>query len=177
MPAEEASLGGLRDNVSLGYASCDLLRRLNVHLDDVRPRLYRQAMRPLAREVLAPLRDDEARPELDREGAELARRRNQDIRDVVRRRGYELVGSTDDLPAPDQIDAPERVLPPPSDQVTRAAEAVRAYAAGLPEERSARSRGEARSGARSGARSEVESLDDLVAESARLLRRAHRWGL
>ncbi len=167
--AEEATLGGLRDNVSLGYASCDLLRRLNVHLADVRPRLYRQAMRPLAREVLAPLRDDEDRPELDREGVELARGRNDDIRDVVTRHGYELVGSTDDLPVPDQMDAPEQVSPPPTGQVTRAAEAVREYAAGLSGRRSRPSRGEGGS--------EVRSLEDLVVETARLLRRAHRWGL
>jgi hypothetical protein len=162
MPAEEASLGGLRDNPSLGYASCDLLRRLNVHLGDVRPRLYRQGMRPLAREVLAPLRDDEGRPELDQEGADLARRRNQDIRDAVSREGYGLVGSLDDLPVPARIDAPDHVVPPPSDQVTRAAEAVRDYAASL---------------LVNPAQGEVLSLDDLVAEGARLLRKAHRWGL
>jgi hypothetical protein len=181
MPAEGVSLGGLRDNVSLGYASCDVLRRLNVHLDDVRPRFYRQAMRPLARDVLTPLRDAEGRPELDAQGVELARRRNLDIRDAVSREGYELVGSLDDLPVPDRIEAPDHVVPPPSHEVIRAAEAVRAYAADLLGPSSGRSRDDAGSGAGSGAGSRAEngaaSLDEVVAESARLLREAHRWGL
>jgi hypothetical protein len=181
MPAEDVPLGGLRDNVSLGYASCDVLRLLNVHLEDVRPRFYRQGMRALARDVLAPLRDAEARPELDRQGAELARRRNQDIRDAVSREGYELVGSLDDLPVPDRIAAPERVLPPPSDQVIRAAEAVRGYAADLLGPRSARSRDDREIGAESEAGSRAggptASLDEVVAEGARLLREAHGWGL
>jgi hypothetical protein len=169
MPAEDAVLGGLRDNVSLGYASCDLLRRLNAHLEDVRPRHYRKAMRPLAREALAPLRDQEGRPELDRQGAELARRRNQGIRDAVARRGYELVGTLDDLPVPDEIEAPERVEPPPDDQVRRAVAAVRAHAAALRGGRGRRSADPVDGGA--------QSLDEAVAEVARLLRKAHRWGL
>ncbi|HET8664763.1 MAG TPA: hypothetical protein VFM08_10660 [Nocardioides sp.] len=167
--AEGAVLGGLRDNISLGYASCDLLRRVNVYLEDVRPRFYRKAMRPLAREVLAPLREQESRPELDREAAELARRRNQEIRDAVRRHGHDLVGSLDDLPTPDQIEAPEQVLPPPGDQVLRAAEGVRTYVASLLESPEPGSRDDLQGG--------VATLDEEVAEVARLLRKAHRWSL
>jgi hypothetical protein len=169
MPAEDAALGGLRDNVSLGYASCDFLRRLNVHLEDVRPRSYRKAMRPLGRDILAPLRDTEGRPELDRRGVDLARQRNQDVRDAVATHGYQLVGSLDDLPVPEESEAPEHVTPPPDDQVTRAAEAVRAYAAGLAERRPRRSA--------KGADGDRISLDELVGEGARLLRKAHGWGL
>lgn len=167
--AEEAVLGGLRDNISLGYASCDLLRRLNAHLEDVRPRFYRKAMRPLAREVLAPLREQEGRPELDRQAAELARRRNQDIRDAVRRRGHELVGTLDDLPMPEEIEAPERVVPPSGDQVLRAAEAVRGYTANLLDGRAA--------GSGDDVERRAARLDEEVLEVARLLREAHGWGL
>jgi len=169
MPAEDADLGDLRDNVSLGYASCDFLRRLNIHLEDVPPRSYRKAMRPLAREILAPLRDTEGRPELDRGGVDLARHRNQDIRDAVATHGYQLVGSLDDLPVPEETDAAEHVAPPPDEQVTRAAEAVRAYADGLVERRPRR--------APTSADADRISLDELVGEGARLLRKAHRWGL
>jgi hypothetical protein len=38
IPADGTVLDGVRDNESLGYASCDLLRRMNEHLQDVAPR-------------------------------------------------------------------------------------------------------------------------------------------
>jgi hypothetical protein len=169
MPAVDVPLGGLRDNVSLGYASCDFLRRLNERLSDVRPRAYRKGMRPLSREALAPLREDEGRPELDRRGADLARERNQAIRDAIAGRGYRLVGTPDDLPVPDHTGAREQVEPPPADQVLRAAEAVRAYAAELAGRRPRRAGDASESG--------VKSLDEVVDQGARLLRKAHGWGL
>ena len=169
MPEVEVPLGNLRDNISLGYASCDFLRRLNVRLADVRPRAYRQGMRPLARDALASLRDAEGRPELDHQGAVLAAERNQAIRDAVAQRGYQLVGSLDDLPVPEDYDAPEQVTPPPPEQVSRAAEAVRAYAADLAGRRPRRSRSATEGG--------PVDLEELVDEGARLLRKAHRWGL
>jgi hypothetical protein len=162
LPAEGAELGEVHENTSLGYASCDLLRRLNVHLDDVRPRFYRKAMRPLAREALAPLRDSETRPELDHRGAELAAELNRRIRDAVARGGHELVGSLDDLPVPDHVDAPHQVVPPPPDDVRRAALAVRSCAAAALDVPPGPAPG---------------GLEDLVAETARLLRKANRWGL
>jgi hypothetical protein len=162
MPAENAELGEVHENTSLGYSSCDVLRRLNPHLEDVRPRFYRKAMRPLAREALAPLRESEGRPELDRRGAELAADLNRRIHEAVTRGGYPVVGSLDDLPVPARVDAPHRVAPPRPDDVRRAALAVRTCAAtaldappGPP----------------------PKDLDDLVTETARLLRRANGWGL
>jgi hypothetical protein len=162
LPIEGAELGEVHENTSLGYASCDFLCRLNTHVDDVRPRFYRKAMRPLAREALAPLRDSETRPELDRRGAELASELNRRIRDTVTGGGYRLVGSLDDLPVPEALEAPQHVVPPPPDDVRRAALAVRSRATAALDEAS---------------EPPPADLDELVAETARLLRRANRWGL
>jgi hypothetical protein len=162
VPAESAELDDTKENASLGYASCDFLRRLNVHLGDVKPRLYRQGTRPVAREALAPLRDFEGRPELDRRGAELARDLNQRIRDSVVRGGFELVGSLDDLPVPGVVSAPDRIAAPEPGDVRRAAVAALAHVSGRA--------GESVDGAPD------DDLDALVAEVARLLRKAHGWG-
>ena len=151
----------VRENTSLGYASCDFLRRLNPLIEDVKPRLYRKAMRPLARDVLAPLRETEGRPELDRRGAEFARGLNQKIRDAVRTGGYAVVGSLDDLPVPADLDQPEHAVPPAVDLVHRAASRTREHAVQV---------------LGKDVRPAPEGLDDLVADSARLLRRAYRWG-
>jgi hypothetical protein len=162
MSAENARLDQTKDNASLGYASCDFLRRLNVHIGDVKPRFYRKGTRPLAREALAPLRDSEGRPELDRRGAELARDLNRRIRESVAAAGYDLVGSLDDLPIPDQVVVPERISPPPTGDVRRAALVAREHVS----EHLEVPPGPA-----------PDDLDDLVAEVARLMRKAHGWGL
>jgi hypothetical protein len=159
---DSADLDQTKQNPSLGYASCDFLRRLNVYVGDVKPRLYRKATRPLARGVLAPLRESEGRPELHRRGAELARDLNRRIRDAVDRGGHEVVGSLDDLPVPDHVAAPEHVAPPSESDVRRAALAARNHATAALH----LTPGPAPDG-----------LDDLVAEAARLLRKTHGWGL
>jgi hypothetical protein len=150
-----------KENTSLGYASCDFLRRLNPLLEDVKPRLYRNGMRPLARSVLAPLRDTDGRPELDRRGAAFARDLNRKIHDAVRTAGYDVVGTLDDLPLPADLDQPEHVVPPETDRVRRAAARTREHAVAV-------------------LGKEVppppDDLDELVADCARLLRRAYRWG-
>jgi hypothetical protein len=161
VPAEAAELGGLHENPSLGYASCDFLRRLNVHLADVKPRRYRLAMRPLTRHALAPLRESEARPELDRRGSELALRLNDRIRDAITSGGYALVGTPDDLPVSAPSGAPVKSPVPPEDQVRRAALAVHEYVV--------RQLGVDSSPV-------PDDLDRSVPEIARLLRRANRWG-
>jgi hypothetical protein len=159
--APDVALAEARENSSLGYASCDFLRRLNPLLEDVRPRFYRKGMRPLAREALAPLRETESRPELDRRGAAFARGLNQKVRDAVRTGGYDVVGSFDDLPVPSELDQPQHPVLPSIEQVRRAAVSTREHAA--------RVRGKADSPA-------PDDLDELVADCARLLRRAYRWG-
>jgi hypothetical protein len=150
-----------KENTSLGYASCDFLRRLNTHLEGVKPRLYRKGMRPLARSVLAPLRDTDGRPELDRRGATFARELNRKVHDAVGAGGFDVVGTLEDLPLPDRLDQPEHVVPPEPDLVRRAAARTREHAAEV---------------LGKDAPPPPDDLDELVAECSRLLRRAYRWG-
>jgi hypothetical protein len=159
--APDVVLEEAKENTSLGYASCDFLRRLNPLLAGVTPRLYRNGMRPLARETLAPLRDTDGRPELDRRGAAFARELNRKIHEAVRGGGYDVVGTLDDLPVPPRLDQPERVVPPETDLVHRAAARTREHALSLLGE---------------DGRPAPDGLDELVADCARLLRRANRWG-
>jgi len=157
----EVSLEGVRDNESLGYASCDYLRRANAHLQEVVPRQYRKGMRPLASRVLVPLRSEETRPQLDLKAATYARARNAEVRELLTHGGHRLHGSLDDLPVPEDLDGyPARLTPPPHEQVLRAARAVWDDAA-------------SRTGV--AASSRPEDLDDLVADGTRLLRQANEW--
>lgn len=121
-----AYLGASRDNVSLGYASCDTLRRINTHLgslDHKVRRAYRTGMAPITRGVLAELRQQEGRPALDRGGQQLALRANQEIRDELA--GYDLFGSLEDLPVPAELPrAPKRADEPERREVERAMRAV-----------------------------------------------------
>jgi hypothetical protein len=158
--AEVADLSSVRDNPSLGYASCDYLRRINGHLAKVPPRLYRRGIRPLAREALVHLRDEEGRPPLDAEAAAFARERNDELRAAIEAHADRLVGSLDDLPVADAGDPPRRVPPPPHEQVVRAAEVGWDHTARLVD-------GDA------GAR--PADLEPLVADGARLMRLAHGW--
>lgn len=157
----EVSLEEVRDNESLGYASCDYLRRANTHLQDVVPRSYRKAMRPLAREVLVPLRSTEPRPQLDLEAATYARARNAELRELLATDRYRLWGSPDDLPVPADLGGFEvRITPPPAEQVLRAATAVWDHVAAATSTPPA---------------SRPADLDGLVADGTRLLRRANGW--
>ena len=152
-------------NTSLGYGSCDLLRRLNEHLDGVPGGRYRQGMRQLAREVLAERRERESRPALDRRGAEYARSLNEELRESITRHGYRLHGSLDDLPVPDSLDEYDaKPVPVPLEETTAAALAAWHYltdraAGGTPP---------------TGA-SPPAGLDALVREDAALLRHVHNW--
>ena len=161
IPALEAPAEGLRDNPSLGYASCDYLRRINVHFSDVPPRRYRKGIRPLSRDVLVHLRHEEGRPELDEGGAEFARSHNDRIRTALARGQHRVVGSLADLPVPDTLaDHPAEVSAPPREQVMRAALAAWDHAA---------ERLEGSAGTR------PDDLDELVAQSAAMIRRANGW--
>lgn len=161
IPPEAADLSSVRDNPSLGYASCDYLRRLNDHLSKVPPRQYRRAIRPLAREALVHLRDDEGRPPLDRGAAAFACERNESLREAVTAGAHRLVGTLDDLPLADAGDRPRRIAPAPFDQVVRAAEVAWDHSAAKLEEAPG---------------DRPRDLDGLVAEGARLMRLANGWG-
>jgi hypothetical protein len=160
LPFDATRLEDTRDNSSLGYASCDYLRRLNVHLSDVAPRHYRRAIRPLTREVLGPLRGEQGRPELDERGSSYALGLNEKVRVAVTRAGYGFVGSLDDLPVHTGGQVPSLVPPAPADQVLRAADATwDHYAQELGVDPTSRPAG----------------LDPVVADGARLLRKVHGW--
>ncbi|WP_121255286.1 hypothetical protein [Nocardioides ferulae] len=151
-------LDAVHDNSSLGYASCDALRRVNVHLQDVAPGRYRKVIRPVARETLAQLRNDESRPVLDQAAADYARARNREVREVLGQRGVGLVGDLGDLP----VDAPAEalsaeVVAPPAEEVLRAARAVWQHAA-----RTAR--------VADTTLSAPQRLDEIVSDAARMLR-------
>lgn len=161
IPTEKMSLEGLHSNPSVGYASCDLLRRMNVHLADVRPKDYRNGVRPLTREVLVPLRAEEGRPRLDREAAAFARSLNERIRATVHRHSLPMIGSLEELPLPEDLSEwPEEVPPVPEPEVRRAAEAAWQHLAqGLGVADSER----------------PSDLDQLAESTAGLLRRLRGW--
>jgi hypothetical protein len=156
----DVAFDGLRENISLGYASCDFLCRLNRHLDDSLQLRYTRMLRPIAREVLLPLRTTEGRPELDRGAARYARSRNEEFRTTLRGAGLPIVGSLEDLPvreAPAGGRGP--VLPPDEDKVRRAAWAVHQHLLEGP-------------GTEAGPAAAPDApLDEIVGEVAQLLRR------
>lgn len=147
-----------RDNASLGFGSCDLLRRMNPHLADVRPARYRNGIVTLAREVLVHRRPEESKPQLDRRAAKWARARNEELREGLGR--YELHGTLDDLPVPDDLrDHPRKVPSEAPDEVVAAGRAVWAHLA-----------------PQAGATAEPPSRPDALAEGvAALLRTVRGW--
>ncbi|WP_162602490.1 hypothetical protein [Nocardioides daejeonensis] len=160
LPETRVSFEETRDNASVGYGSCEVLRLLNEHLDDVRPRAYRSVMRPLINEVLAPLRAQESKPQLDRRTAEFASARNAQLHSLITERGHRFVGELAELPVEADAGALPRVSPPPAEaEIERALRALGDHlapetgASPLPQERTA-----------------------AVAEVAGRLRRAHGWG-
>ncbi len=87
-------------NPSLGHASTELVRRLNVALVDTLPWDYNRTVKvPLAAKVLAARRRQEGRPRLDASTAAFAARWNQTTREAVTAAGVHVVGTLDDLPA------------------------------------------------------------------------------
>ena len=93
------------DNESIGYAACDWLRRANPGLAaGVSKQVYRRISRPVVRRVLAPLREEQERPGLDRTGARFARERNVALRALLETGTasglIRLVGSSTTCPSP-----------------------------------------------------------------------------
>lgn len=120
-PAAPASLG--RQNESLGYASCELVRRLNPWLADL-GRLEYERSRRAPIQALLTLRHEEGRPLLDQQGIGLAGELNARILKAVDRHGVRLVGSPTELPATGDGGEPSAIPPPDPDQVRRAAQLV-----------------------------------------------------
>lgn len=109
-------------NESLGYASCDLFRRVNAHLKPLNKAQYKQARASML-EVLLPLRPEESRPVLDRAGSHLARQLNRDVVTAVSSGDVHLVGKPEELTLGD-VDAPAAIPPPEEAQMRRAIDAV-----------------------------------------------------
>lgn len=86
-------------NESLGYASAELLRRVNAELGRVPMPDYNATVREyLAGRVLAYVAKGEQRPQLDHEAAAFALVWNQRTRRAITRSGAHLVGDLEDLP-------------------------------------------------------------------------------
>ena len=110
-------------NESLGYASCDALRRVNAQLLGLPMSRYRQARKGVI-EALLPLRPEEERPRLDQAGLAFAARLNEAVVEAVQAPGVRLVGSVDELPVDVPETAPDRIEGPDEAQVRRALEAA-----------------------------------------------------
>jgi hypothetical protein len=170
------SFEDVKDNPSIGYASCDVLRRLNGQLFGSRPgdspnrikhpppsghksgkRMpgYRKLVRALVRDALAPLRSEETKPEVHRAGAKYALRRNRALCELLADHGVDLVGSPEDLPVHGVLASfPAEVVPPPTDHVLRAARAMWNHLAHQT----------------AAMQAPPEQLDDMMSDSARMLR-------
>jgi hypothetical protein len=86
-------------NPSLGYASAELVRRLNVALEGVLPWDYNRTVKaPLASRMLSARRGEERRPRLDAATAAFARDWNRRSRAAVVGSGARVVGDLSDLP-------------------------------------------------------------------------------
>lgn len=112
-----------RANESLGYASCDALRRLNRHLAPLGRKRY-QRVRAATLPGLLPLRGGEARPPLAASGAALAGELNARIVAALAELDVRLVGDAAELPRGTAPASPEPPDPPEEEQVRRALRAA-----------------------------------------------------
>jgi hypothetical protein len=159
-------------NPSLGYGSCDVLRRANDSLADVPRRPYNRIVRWLAGSVLETNRVHESRPRLDLATAEFAAELNRATIQLIRRGGFPVIGDLDelaavpDLSAIDPGDAPQD----PSEEEVLAAAALASH--GLHEWLATKGVRTHLSWDRGAA-----TLDDAISEVARLIRLAvERYG-
>lgn len=117
----ELSFDGVNSNPSLGYGSCDFLRRVNPHLAELTLRRYRSLTRKLALQSLAARRSEESRPRLSRGAAEFAAARNDSIRQALLAQGIPILGELDELPVPGDVSRYPRVARQVPLRETRAA--------------------------------------------------------
>lgn len=106
-------------NASLGYASADLMRRVNVGLSDLGKRAYNKTVKTyLAKQVLAG-RPAESKATTDRALADFALNWNRRMADAIAASGAQVIGDPSDLDVkPSQISGLE---PPHDEQVLDAA--------------------------------------------------------
>ncbi len=161
LPEIDVDLSVVESNPSLGYGSCDFLRRANHHLSVVRPKLYRRGMRQLARGALVERRGEESRPVLDRGGARLGLSINREVRSFLEGRAYPVFGDLADIRLDADLDDVPDKAPGVDEAETRAAAL------------SARAWLTAQVGEDHGP--PPESLDDLVLDACRLMGRVNNW--
>ena len=106
-------------NVSLGYPSADLMRRVNAHLTDLEPSTYgRTVKRHLCKRILA-ARDQETKTSMNRQLGEFSLDWNRTMADAIARHGSRVIGELTDLDvAPTTV---ETLDPPDPKQVLEAA--------------------------------------------------------
>ena len=161
LPDVDVDLAAVHSNPSLGYGSCDFLRRANTHLASVPPKLYRRGVRRLARGALVVRRGEESRPVLDRGGVRLGLSINNEVRDFLEERGYPVFGDLADIRREADLGAvPEQAPAVTEDETRAAALAARDWAAAQLD---------------GGAGPAPERLDDLVADTCLLLARLNDW--
>jgi hypothetical protein len=110
-------------NVSLGYASADLMRRVNGHLTDLEQTTYgRTVKRHLCKRILA-ARRDEPKMSMNRQLGEFSLDWNRTMADAIARHGCHVIGELTDLDVePTTVEsleppAPEQVLDAAADAV------------------------------------------------------------
>jgi hypothetical protein len=115
-------------NTSLGFASAELLRRVNLALGSVVRSDYDRVVKVrLARDVLSPRAGLEKRITLHRPGHNLAVTWNRRVRESILAHEADVVGSLDELPTQRAgADLPQQLERPDPDELLAAAEAARA---------------------------------------------------
>lgn len=121
---------GVSSNPSLGLASTELLRRLNIVLaEDWNPLTAKLEKRYLGHQILSARRAQESSIKLNRRGLRLAASMNQATLDSIHRLGVSLHGSAADLPTSTEVEGAPKAIPLPSDEELLAA--AETAAAGL----------------------------------------------
>jgi hypothetical protein len=112
-------------NESLGYASSELLRRVNRELGPLRYTAYNQTVKhPLALRVLSRRAKKESKARIDRQTYEFALEWNRRTREAIKRSGAVLAGDLDDLPTtprPELVSTSDEPQPAPTDEELLAA--------------------------------------------------------
>lgn len=164
-----ASRPAPKSNESIGAASAELMRRLNLRLDDVPISDYRGTMRhTLSIKILSDRAATEGRAPTNAAFREFAAGVNERTRAAIESSGVTVVGDLDDLPTDVPAGADAEGLPSPDD-----AEVVDAAAYALPRMRSvvaSRAKALRRAGEKVSARNIVSELPEAPDESAVLAR-------
>ena len=106
-------------NVSLGYASADLMRRINAHLTDLEQTTYgRTVKRHLCKRILA-ARRDEPKMSMNRQLGEFSLDWNRTMADAIARHHCPVIGELTDLDV--EPTTVETLEPPDPEQVLDAA--------------------------------------------------------